>query len=94
LWFGVPRLVGQPRDSFLSTDEIRNERGDRGETDGNNLQERPTSAAVAAKEERARDAKLAMREYEAEKVAIEVKTARLRALRLAEAGHEDTGGPK
>ena len=40
-------------------------------------------AAVAAKEERARDAKLAMREYEAEKVAIEVKTARLRALRLA-----------
>jgi hypothetical protein len=40
-------------------------------------------AAVSAKEERARDAKLAMHEYEAEKLAIEVKTARLRALRLA-----------
>ena len=40
-------------------------------------------ASIAAKEERARDAALAMQEYEAERVAIRVKTARLRALRLA-----------
>ena len=40
-------------------------------------------AATAAKEERARDAALAMQEYEAEKLAIGIKTARLRALRLA-----------
>ena len=40
-------------------------------------------ASIAAKEERARDAALAMQEYQAEKVAIGVKTGRLRALRLA-----------
>jgi hypothetical protein len=40
-------------------------------------------AAMAAKEERARDAALAMREYEAEKLAIGAKTTRLRTLRLA-----------
>jgi hypothetical protein len=40
-------------------------------------------AFMATKEERARDAALAMQEYEAEKLAIRVKTARLRALRLA-----------
>jgi len=40
-------------------------------------------AAMAAKEERARDAALAMREYQAEKLAIGINTARLRALRLA-----------
>ena len=34
-------------------------------------------------EERARDAALAMREYQAERVATLAKTARLRALRLA-----------
>ena len=45
-----------------------------------NVQQR---ASIAAKEERARDAALAMQEYEAERVAIRVKTARLRALRLA-----------
>jgi len=39
-------------------------------------------AATAAKEERARDAALAMQEYEAEKLTIGIKTARLRALRL------------
>jgi hypothetical protein len=39
--------------------------------------------AVTAKEERARDAALAMREYEATKVAVRANTARLRALRLA-----------
>ena len=40
-------------------------------------------AALAAREERARDAALAMREYAAERLAIEAKTARLRALRVA-----------
>jgi hypothetical protein len=47
-------------------------------------------ASIAAKEERARDAALAMQEYEAEKVAIGVKTGRLRALRLAKS---TTGDP-
>jgi hypothetical protein len=47
------------------------------------------AAKVATKEERARDAALAMREYEAEKLAVRAKTARLRALRLAkEAGNK------
>ena len=45
-----------------------------------NAEQRP---ATTAKEERARDAALAMQEYEAEKLAICAKTARLRALRLA-----------
>jgi hypothetical protein len=40
-------------------------------------------ASMAAKEERARDAALAMQEYQAEKLASAAKTARLRALRLA-----------
>lgn len=40
-------------------------------------------AAIAAKEERARDAALAMQDYQAERLAIGAKTARLRALRLA-----------
>jgi hypothetical protein len=40
-------------------------------------------ASMAAKEERARDAALAMQEYQAEKLAIAAKTARLRALRFA-----------
>jgi hypothetical protein len=40
-------------------------------------------AAITAKEERARDAALAMKEYKAEKLAVRAKTARLRALRLA-----------
>jgi len=39
---------------------------------------------AAMKEERARDAVLAMREYEAESLAVRAKTARLRALRLAQ----------
>ena len=41
------------------------------------------SAMAAIKEERARDAALAMREYEAERLAVHAKTVRLRALRLA-----------
>jgi hypothetical protein len=40
-------------------------------------------SAMTAKEERARDAALAMREYEANKLAVRTNTARLRALRLA-----------
>jgi hypothetical protein len=40
-------------------------------------------AVMTAKEERARDAALAMREYEASKLAVRTNTARLRALRLA-----------
>jgi hypothetical protein len=39
--------------------------------------------AATAKEQRARDAAEAMREYEAEKLTIRANTARLRALRLA-----------
>lgn len=41
------------------------------------------SAMAAKKDERVRDAALAMREYEAEKLAVHANTARLRALRLA-----------
>lgn len=41
------------------------------------------SAMAVKKDERARDAALAMREYEAEKLAVHANTARLRALRLA-----------
>jgi len=45
---------------------------------------RPDRATQAAmKEERARDAALAMQEYEAEKRAVLANTERLRALRLA-----------
>ena len=40
-------------------------------------------AAITAKEGRAQDAALAMREYEANKLAVRTNTARLRALRLA-----------
>ena len=44
--------------------------------------------ATAMKEERARGAALAMKEYEAEQLAVRANTARLRALRLAkEAGN-------
>ena len=51
--------------------------------------------ALTAKEERARDAALAMREYEAEKLAVRANTARLRALRLAkEAGDKPAPKPK
>jgi hypothetical protein len=47
--------------------------------------EKPTK--FATKEMRAQDAALAMKEYQAERLAIQARTARLRALRLAkEAG--------
>ena len=42
------------------------------------------AAQAAAREERARDAALARQQYEADKLAVLDKTARLRALRLAE----------
>ena len=45
-----------------------------------NAQQRPANSAM--KQERARDAALAMREYEAERLAVLAKTARLRALEL------------
>jgi hypothetical protein len=48
-----------------------------------NVQQTVTKA-MALKEERARDAALAMREYQAERLAVLAKTARLRALRLAQ----------
>ena len=44
--------------------------------------------SAAAREERARDAALAMQEYEAQRLNIQVKTARLRALRLAKEAEE------
>lgn len=46
------------------------------------------SAREAAREKRARDAALAMQQYEADKLAILDKTARLRALRLAKEAAE------
>ena len=45
---------------------------------------RERAARTAMKEQRARDAALATREYEAEKLGVLAKTARLRALRLAQ----------
>jgi hypothetical protein len=42
-----------------------------------------TSEAEAARSQRAEDAKKAMSDYEAEAAAVNAKTARLRALRLA-----------
>jgi hypothetical protein len=46
------------------------------------------AARNAAKEERARDAALARKQYEAEKLAVLDKTARLRELRLAKEAAE------
>ena len=57
------------------------------------VKESKQRAAVAAmKEQRARDGAQALQEYEAEKLALQARTARLRALRLAkEAGsRQDT----
>jgi hypothetical protein len=49
----------------------------------NRNQDQKRAAKAAAREARARDAELAMRDYEAERLAVLAKTARLRALRLA-----------
>ena len=58
-------------------------------------QDEKHAAKAALREQQARDAELARRDYEAEKLAVIAKTARLRALRLAkEAGEpapKDTG---
>ncbi len=43
---------------------------------------------AAAREARARDAALAMRDYQAEVLAVRARTARLRALRLAKEARE------
>jgi len=49
---------------------------------------RQRAAVAASKEERARDAAQAMRDYEAARLALRANTERLRALRLAkEAGN-------
>jgi hypothetical protein len=50
------------------------------------------SAAAATKAERARDGAQAMKEYEAERLALQAKTARLRALRLANEAGDATAG--
>jgi hypothetical protein len=52
------------------------------------------SAMAAKKDERAQDAALAMREYEAEKLAIHANTARLRALRLSKEAEQVTPAKK
>jgi hypothetical protein len=49
----------------------------------NRNQDQKRAAKAATREARARDAELAMRDYEAERLAVLAKTARLRALRLA-----------
>ena len=45
--------------------------------------EQQRATRIASKQDRDRDAVIAMQEYEAEKAAVLVKTARLRAIRLA-----------
>lgn len=84
LWFGTPRLVRQPAGFSVcppnpqwntTTEELELA------TPSKNAQQR---GAMAAKLERARDAALAMQEYETERLAISAKTARLRAVRLAQ----------
>ncbi len=49
----------------------------------NKLDEQQRAIRVASKQDRERDAAIAMQEYEAEKVAILARTAKLRAIRLA-----------
>ena len=48
----------------------------------------PERTTHATKQERERDAAQAVQDYEAEKQAIDAKTARLRALRLAKEAEE------
>jgi hypothetical protein len=49
----------------------------------NKLDEQQRAVRVASKQDRERDAAIAMQEYEAEKVAVLARTAKLRAIRLA-----------
>ena len=48
---------------------------------------------IAIKEARARDAELAMRDYQAEKIATAARTQRLRALRLASEAQNELAPP-
>jgi hypothetical protein len=80
LMVSKPRGWQQPR-GFLCL-------GSAAESSGANMTSMTLSAETraaraAAREERARDAALAMQQYEADKLAVLDKTARLRALRLA-----------
>lgn len=52
------------------------------------------TAAAAMKEQRARDAVLAMREYEQEKLAVLARTEKLRAARLARESEAAKAPPK
>lgn len=54
---------------------------------------RDRAAKTAMKDERAKDAARAMREYEAERQAVVAKTARLRALRLAKEAEGRAAAP-
>ena len=58
-----------------------------------NTNVQPNSAA-AAKERRAQDAAQAMREHEANRVAVLTKTARLRAARLAKEAEAGKSAPE
>lgn len=49
----------------------------------NKITEQQRATRTASKQDRERDAVTAMQEYEAEKAAVLAKTARLRAIRLA-----------
>jgi hypothetical protein len=56
--------------------------------------EEEQSAAAAMKELRARDAQLAMREYQQDKLEVQARTERLRALRLARDSEAAQAPPK
>jgi hypothetical protein len=88
LWFRTPHLVRRAG-LFASLMKLKSKKV---------TEERPMpttlkggqkrSATTTKKEERERDQALAMREYEAERLAIQTNMERLRALRLAkEAGN-------
>jgi hypothetical protein len=77
LWFTVPRLVRRLAGLFLCNLVLEENVMAR----SNDAPQQSATAAVKA--ERALDKAAAMREYEAEQVALRANTARLRALRLA-----------
>jgi hypothetical protein len=54
---------------------------------------KPTRLSALSKEERERDQAAALREYQAERLANEAKTARLRALRLAKEARDEAAPP-
>jgi hypothetical protein len=54
-----------------------------GDAKMNAMKPMPSRLSALAKEERARDRTAAMSDYQAERLAVEAKTARLRAARLA-----------